>query len=367
MWKRALDRILVVAFLAMLALPGVWMIADPPTHATTSASGEQFPALRTLLAKAPTKRAKVRAWAGWFRTRFPFRKHLIQNGAYLKMQLGLSTSPNVTIGKDGWLFYSGERTLESYRHVSPLRPHELAQWVALVDGWAKACASVGARLVIVIPPDKQSVYADRMPAWTAPVSLPSRLDQLVSLFAARTDIAFVDLRPAMALARRAGFPLYRRTDTHWNELGGFVASREIQRKLTRWFPALPIPDNAGALVRYLPSGGDLARFLGLQAHLSDVEVFPLAVQQHATFEYQNGALQSSSTHAGAPIRRGYVLHDSFKGAMASYLSEPFEDVAYYWTTHLNVEHMRRFAPDVVIIEIAEHFLMRQPSQIATGT
>jgi alginate O-acetyltransferase complex protein AlgJ len=131
----------------------------------------------------------------------------------------------------------------------------------------------------------------------------------------------------MAEARRAGIPLYRRTDTHWNDFGAFVASRELHRTLTHWFPTVTVPENAGALVRYLPLGGYLARFLGLQAHLSDEEVLPLVVQQHASFEYQNGALQSSSTRPGAPIRRGYVLHDSFKSAMASYLSETFETVA----------------------------------------
>jgi hypothetical protein len=38
----------------------------------------------------------------------------------------------------------------------------------------------------------------------------------------------------------------------------------------------------------------------------------------------------------------------------------------YWTTRLDVAHMQRFAPDVVIIEIAERFLMLPPSQIAAG-
>jgi hypothetical protein len=382
MWSRTLNLLIVGAFLAMLVLPGVAMLVDPPTHATKSVSGEAYPSLQELLDKAHTPFKKARALSGWFRTRFGFRAQLIEAGALIKLRLGLSTSPNVTVGEDDWLFYAGEHNLDSFRRVQPLSPAELDEWRELADGWAKTCASAGARLVIMIPPDKQTVYPDLMPSWATPVAGPSRLDQLATLLGGRSDLLFVDARSALAEARGAGFPLYYRTDTHWNALGAYIANRELMRSLARWFPTVVVPPAAPtAVVSEVSHGGDLARFLGLKAWLSDDEVVPVVAATAATMTGEGGLpwhahspLESDmgyeaivrSSRPGAPIRRAYVLRDSYGNALVPYMADSFESAVYRWTTLIDVDELRELAPDVVIIEIVQRFLMRAPKLIAVG-
>ena len=45
----------------------------------------------------------------------------------------------VLLGKDGWLFFADERSVESHRRVQPFSAVELAQWRHMVDLWVAAC------------------------------------------------------------------------------------------------------------------------------------------------------------------------------------------------------------------------------------
>jgi hypothetical protein len=361
------------------------MLIKPPVHAATGPTGEIHPALHDLLAKDETALDTARTLKKWFETRFTFRDRLIEADGLLKVRLlGMSTSEFVLVGEDGWLFYTGEGALDAYRRTRPFTKDELDTWAHTIDTWASLCAKVNARLVVIVAPDKATVYSNAMPAWTKPLAHESRFDQLASLIRARSDVDYVDVRPAFAEARRSGTPLYYRTDTHWNDLAGYIAARELASTLTRRYPAIVLPPfvSSGTVTR-LPLGGDLARFLGLKRHLPDEDVRVGLPDAQATVETVWGdhtvpwkrradlkrdmkiEPHVRSSRPNAPVPRAFVLRDSFGNALVPYLAEYFGTAVYRWTEWLDPQELEDFRPNVVIVEIAERYLMKDPKEFLT--
>ena len=150
-------------------------------------------------------------------------------------------APEVILGTDGWLYYigpAGERLLD--RHVrgrDPFSQDELDRWRQFLVERTRRFRSLGARYVLVIAPNKESIYPEYLPPWIGPRVGPTRLDQLMSSLKSATDLTVIDLRGAV-LADKSASILYYKTDTHWNTRGAYVAYREIMRVLAREFPAL---------------------------------------------------------------------------------------------------------------------------------
>lgn len=377
-WPRTLDALLVALFLVAIAAPGLTMVLLPPTGEAMSATGEKQPPIGPMLHQAASTWETAGILKEWFRTRFAFRDALIEAGATIKVSwLGVSSSKRVLLGKEGWLFFSDERNIESHRRVQPFSAGELARWRQILGLWQAACASSRAHLVVVIAPDKSTVYPEFLPDWTTLLGPQSRLDQFAELFVGREGVDLLDLRPAFAAARRDGVPLYYRTDTHWNELGGYVAARELALVLARHYPDLaPPPPVTGATVEVVAKGGDMSRFLGVQDQFTDEEVRftpPVArlarVQTPASARWTRDMTympQLYSVRAGAPIPRAVFYRDSFGNALIPNVAELFGQALYLWTSRVEPELIKQVQPDVVVVEILERYLMKEPYDLLQG-
>lgn len=371
-WPRWLDLILVAVFLAALVAPGLVMIGRPRTAAGTA----QYRALKQRLRESHGVVDKVHAWKDWFATRFGFRDRLIEARAIIRVKgLGVSTSDQVVLGKEGWLFYAGEHSLDSYRRLSPFSPDELRAWERMLDTWSARAKLVGAPLIVMIPPDKSTVYPDLMPAWATVADRKSRLDQLAAILSHRTDLDFVDVRPQLEELRHGAFPLYYRTDSHWNVLGSYIAARELARALARRFPAVvvpPPPIGARSVVLH-ERGGDLSRLLGL-AWLDDEDVEitlpPAQATIHSSSDLATRDMHienaMSSTRPNAAIPRALVFRDSFSTAMIKHLAEHFGAALYVWSTFVDPAQIQTIHPDVIVVEIVERDLMKDPAAILEG-
>jgi hypothetical protein len=179
-------------------------------------------------------------------------------------------------------------------------------------------------------------------------------------------------------------PLYYRTDTHWNDLAGYLAAREVARSLSSRYPTISVRPLVSTTVTNLSLGGDLARFLGLKKHLPDEDVLVETSGASATINTIWGDSSVSwarradlkrdmkieprvhSSRPDAPIERAFVLRESFGNALVPYLSEYFGSARYVWTEWLNPQEIEDFRPNVVIIEIAERYLMKDPTDVPKG-
>ena len=96
---------------------------------------------------------------------------------------------------------------------------------------ADAFARCGKAAIVIVAPNKQSIYGENL---LPESNASSRLDDLLDNLDPSARSIILDGRaPLRAAKRTQHLPLYFKTDTHWNELGAFEVYREIVQRLER--------------------------------------------------------------------------------------------------------------------------------------
>jgi alginate O-acetyltransferase complex protein AlgJ len=300
----------------------------------------------------------------YFKDHFGLRAELIRRQATFKVDwLASSASPNIMLGKDGWLFHSGEKEVELFSGSEPLTQAELADWRRSLEGirdWLKAD---GATFVLTFAPEKQTIYPEHLPDGLIRVREESRQDQLIAyLREQHSDIRVVDLRPALREAKTAN-QVYFRTDTHWNELGAFAAYRALASELGRDFKAVRPMSESEVEVYDATRDGDLAGMLGLHGVLREAGVRVRPKQARARFEGNCGDMGQCASQTGdAALPRLVMYRDSFASYMIPFVAEHFSRAVYVWDVKWKFSPalVKAERPDVLVLEMVERNLMQPP-------
>ncbi len=289
------------------------------------------------------------SFQSYFADHFGFRNHLIRWNNILKFKcLGVSPVSSVVVGKDSWLFYRSEvledgNTFDDHRGALKLSSQELSSLQKIIEENHRRFAAHGSAYVVVVVPNKNTLHEDVLPETVSGCDQRRRLDHLVDKLRRDSKVRVVDLRESLAAARRE-FPVYLKTDSHWNMHGAYIGYREIMKELSLvlgHMPALPIDGEGVSVERSFP-GGDLAQMLFMDDLLPE--------DNHARF---NLDMRGASPKLGRLIFR----HDSFGDNLYPFLSHHFEKikglppfVPYRYET---IEAER---PDVVLHVFAERYL-----------
>ena len=311
-----------------------------------------------------------REYEAYFNDHFGYRNWLIRNYNNFQVQwLGTIPSPDVIKGKSGWLFYSGDRTLEFCRATNPFTPKELEKWRSVIERRSRWLAERGIRYLVVIVPIKHTVYRENLPNWLVQVGEKTRLDQLVECIKTNSEVEILDLSPALLKAKER-VRVYHRTDTHWNDEGAFVAYREIMEKLSEWFPGVAaMPESNFTRHCVEGRGGDLAVMLSQQKSLKEERLFVRPKTEPRARRVDPGAFYTKGPWTqetkpvitecpDAPIGKAVVFRDSLMIKLIPFLSEHFGKMVYLWHQEFDPEVIKREKPDVVIHEFGERVLMR---------
>jgi alginate O-acetyltransferase complex protein AlgJ len=305
---------LILSFFCMLCLPVLqmqWRFCPQPESCENRE-----------LAQAPTGDCSLGEYAeGWERylvDNFGFRPYLIRWNSLLKLTcLGVSPVSSVILGKDSWLFYHSEaladgNTVNDWRGTIPLSRAELVRLQQQLEENEQIFAERKIPYLVVIVPNKSTVYSEYLPDTFRKFRSTTRLDQFMEHMRRNSRVSVLDLREAMFKAKN-NHPLYWKTDSHWNSYGAYVGYTEILRRLSVQLPALkPVPI-AGNEVRIEPSptGGDLAQMLFLQDSLPEENETRLSLESVPT----------------QPVLDTLVLrHDSFGDALYPFFHRHFKNL-----------------------------------------
>lgn len=140
-----------------------------------------------------------------------------------------SEVPVIEAADHSMLFYK-PAIVSMSRPVDFVAVSNIAETVARV---AEMCRNRGSELVVVLIPDKERVYVERLPnaAGEGQVA-PSILGALESLLESR-NVKAVNLLPIFRAHALRGEALYWRDDTHWNSRGIELA---VESLVTSWTP-----------------------------------------------------------------------------------------------------------------------------------
>jgi hypothetical protein len=360
---RAAEEVFLVAFfLVAVSLPlGLLLVRGEGAAAWENRRLAELP-------RRPATAGEVyhlpRMLAEYFKDRFALRGELIRWQATAKVGwLRSSSSHEVLLGREGWLFHAGEKEVEMFAGAEPFTAEGLEGWRRFLEATRDWAGRRGASFVVTFVPEKQTVYPELMPGGLTRSRSASRQDQLIEYMRARPGVRLVDLRPALAEAK-AGAQVYHRTDTHWNELGVLAAYGALGSELAAEFDALrPLPASEFEVTSDTHSG-DLAGLLGLNGVLKEERPrLRLKRPARARVEGECGDVgQCASEIRGAALPRLVMYRDSASSYLIPLLAEHFGRGVYVWDREwkFSNELLERERPDVLVLEMVERRLMNEP-------
>jgi hypothetical protein len=301
---------------------------------------------------------------------FVLRNLLIKTNSLLHFILfRRSATPLVTVGKGGWLFMAEEtpqrNETDYFRSVSLFGREELENWTRILEARRTWLSARGIEYLFVVVPNKSTIYPEFMPDYIHRVRKVSRLDQLMDSLSLHSKVKILDLRPSL-LAAREVYPVYYKTDSHWNDFGAYTAYREIIRYIHDFYAdEKPMPLSDFEIRRLNRAGGDLAQTMALEKNLlreNSVEMIPEIPFYARTVSRVN--LSAYVTKSISRCRTGklpgaMVVHDSFIHELRPFLAQHFSSMVFIWDWGLNIypEIIRRQKPWLVIEEMAERYLL----------
>ena len=341
--KRRSPTILICLFFTLIALP---LILTRVHFDFTPEQNE-----KRVFASYPTAPKDLRElslWPGrfthYFNDHFALRNTLIQISHRFFFQL-LNSPPqdSVIIGKGGWLFFSGENSLDDYRNVSLFSEEELKKWAAILTENQQKASAIGAHFYFLVAPNAATIYGEEfLPAWIKKRAPHSRLDQLSEYLAAR-KIPMIDLRDEFKERAKTKL-IYQRTDTHWNDLGAFYAYRQLMAAIQVDFPQVKAMEEGDFSLqsRTLP-GGDLSQMLG----------FP-----HVILEKEATSMNPMVARPKPNTLRVQVYRDSFYNGLEPFFAPHFKETESHMGYQIDWKSMEVKKPNVIVLEMVERRLSK---------
>ena len=357
---------LVAAFVTALAAPGVVMLVGLDREVPAGENRDLAPRPASPATVADL-RAFPAAAARYFEDHFGLRARLVRWQALLRLRLlGSSPSPDVIVGKDGWLFYAGDGASEDMASAVPFTHAELETWRATLEHTQDWMEAHGVAYVFVLAPDKHAIYPEQLPPSIHRVGAETRSDALVNYLREHSTVPVLDLR-APLMAAKGRERIYHRTDTHWNDRGAFAASQAIWHVLTPRLGA-PVSGRGAFDARAVTVPGlDLAGMLGVAGAVteSDLRLVPRVpllarIVEPSRPDARLMDARLVTEHPDRTLPRAVVFRDSFGSALVPFLSEHFSRAVYLWQYNVDPAVVLAERPQVVIQEWVGRRLSTMP-------
>jgi len=311
----------------------------------------------------------------YFSDNFGYREWLI--GRYnreLKKRFNKGLTSKVLVAEEGWLYFTGDDLLEDYLGDRVVPDEKLD---ILIETWAereKRFAALGISYLVVIAPNKQTVYPEFLPPQFFEKKGTTVLERLRRrIMQAGTPPGYwLDLLPEL-LPEKTKHRIYQKTDTHWNKHGGYNAYQQIMNRLSVRFPD-QIFSNRFKYIKDEPGkGGDLAKMIMADDEYIEIrpkyEAVPVCAEKtpgttylptvYHTAKQGAGENRSILTTCGDATLKALVFRDSFSIAIIPFLAENFSTAIFAWQRYdpLVVEEaIIKYQPDIIIEEINERML-----------
>ena len=184
------------------------------------------------------------ALTAFFADNFGLRKPLLSMYFRFRLQvLHADLGLPAFVGKNGWMFTDEE--IADHRRDKSLTPAQAENIREKLDAWCDYSHQHGAELVIVVGPNKSTIYPEHMPErFTRFDDKASMLDQVFSLkYSCR--FVRVDLRPTLTAHRQE--MLYYAWGTHWNDRAAQLSWLAIRNAVAGRVPQLQWPADVASV------------------------------------------------------------------------------------------------------------------------
>lgn len=365
---RGWEAVLIALFLAVIFLPGVATLVGVDREIIQGENRDLVP-FPDLPHDRETLAAFPNGFTRYFEDHFAFRARLVEWQAWMRLDY-LRTSPQATVinGKDGWLFYADDGSMDDYISAKPFSDEELEIWRTTLQHTQDWLQQQGIAYLFVLAPDKHAIYSEKMPDTIQRLNEEWRFDRLAQYLRERSTVQVLNLRASLVEAKGQE-RIFHRTDTHWNDRGAYVGYEQIMTRLAAMRPGLePQPRSAFEARATTTQGRDLAAMLGLAQvmHEEDLTLTPrqprcARVVEESVPDSKASAARYVTACDRPGLPRAVLYRDSFASALAPYLSEHFSRALYLWEHDVNPAVITEERPDIVIHEwVGRHLAIKLP-------
>jgi len=290
---------------------------------------------------------------------------------------------NVIAGRDNFLFLGNgfNNVLKKTQGIDRPSKTEIDKWSDKLKFLQQQYESKGIKFIIVIAPNKESVYKDKLPSGMN-YNGKTITDDIVES-ALNKNINMLDLRSLLEKEKYSNNELlYFKTDTHWNMKGASLGFESTINFINDTYK-INIEKLHYTLQLSSRGGGDLTRFLKIKDLLSSTydNDFSLIFEKNievckGNINKDNGSLEkcfdtpNPITDINAQPQyiinkglKGYrllLLCDSFGVAPSQLYNASFNTIWKWHYDQLNGEKLSKFIddnkPDIVIYQIIERAL-----------
>jgi hypothetical protein len=274
-----------------------------------------------------------------------------------------SDNHKVLTGKDEMLFLVNDSN-DVVRQISGLLKMSTETchiWARILAERARRATDHNAKLIHIVIPDKERVYADKLPDHLK-VSTQSMFQQWCKLQPQQASIVY----PLDELIEgRKTRHTYSKGDTHWNEYGAYLCYKKLCDEMTSLFheeiKPVQITDNQ-YITQY--RNADLLAQLGGVCIEPQIKIaqqaFLCDVVNNNKLWLTGRQISFRSTSHNSNNNRLLVFHDSFGPYMERLLASHFSDTKFVWSADVLWDEVDRFQPDIILIAQVERFLISPP-------
>ena len=270
----------------------------------------------------------------------------------------------VTEGRFDWLFlFDSVNHYDIYQGKNNFADDKLEEYCAIYSSLQEECEKRGIKFILLEAPAKYQVYDEYLPTMEVENDY-KRIPQLRDYLAKHSDVKMVYPLSELQFGDRY-YSTYFRYDSHWNQVGAYVALQSLYHELG--LPVTPLSDVEISLdTKEETKCKDLIGMGGYEesdfSHPDYNYIVDYKPDIHATNVPTEPKWEMDSiteTTSDAPRKEHFVMvGDSFRCMMAPYIAKDFDRssfILFYCWDKNHVEE-RGLDYDEVMTEIGEDIL-----------
>jgi len=283
---------------------------------------------------------------------------------YSYCMTGEIVSNQVILGKNDWLFYKSAKDSDSigdYEGTNRYTEVEMREILESTLLLQTNLESKGINFAILVAPNKENIYFEYMPDIYMHEETSST--DILTDFLNKNEIKIISPKEEL-LVNHKELPLYYSYDTHWNQLGAYIAVKKV---LEAW--GLDIPSlSEQKIISYdlkdnyhYCATDDLANMIGLRELIfnDEKEYIVDGTGDIDWVEFEEAYINKDVIHysnSKADVNASILLvGDSFRTAMVPILQEVFSDVYVVHRSHYTKDLLDKVNPQFFLLECVERY------------
>lgn len=261
------------------------------------------------------------------------------------------------LGKEEWLFFKGDNTIEDYQGTLKYSDEQLMSIVEQIMRVDEYYKTKGIEFVLFIAPNKESIYGEYLPDKYVQFNDNTRANQLYDYLVNNTSVQVIFPKEELR-GYKDEYELYYKYDTHWNDIGAYVSAAYMGQCL-RNNVLKPIENTT--VINNGMHIGDLATMLNLTSYFYDEPELKVDNVSNVNVETVYSIPHSivfnekyiSDNQNGKKI---YIIGDSFSAQLAKYAKYNYTECTVIHRNEYKAGTVEDEGVDVVVCEFVERYI-----------